>query len=73
MLFLKDCPMTIRYKIIQFQSKVLDSIDAVNCYDYMVSILDNYTYRRREHRWPDIENGRPKNSERNPKVDTIQV
>jgi len=32
--------MTIRYNIIQFQSKVLDSIDAVNYYDYMASIVD---------------------------------
>jgi len=40
--------MTIRYKIIQFQSKVLDSIDAVNCYDYMASILDElYVYEKR--------------------------
>ena len=32
--------MTIRYKIIQFESKVLFSIDAVNCFDYMASIVD---------------------------------
>ena len=58
---------------IQFPSKVLDSIDAVNCYDYMTSIVDELYYMNRQHRWPNIENGRPKNSERNPKVYIFQV
>jgi len=40
--------MTIRYKIIQFLSKVLDSSDAVNCYDYMASVVDElYVYEKR--------------------------
>ena len=72
MLFWKDYPMTIRYKIIQFQSKVLDSIDAVNCYDYMASILDElYVYEKRAPiawHWKQ----KTKHSERKPKVYNIK-